>query len=55
MMPRLREFQSGYSARRRRESLTDLISEGIQAGEFPADIDPELAARRCSARCSTAG
>jgi TetR/AcrR family transcriptional regulator, regulator of autoinduction and epiphytic fitness len=42
--PRLREFQSGYSAKRR-QGLTALIAEGIQDGEFPADTDPELAAR----------
>jgi TetR/AcrR family transcriptional regulator of autoinduction and epiphytic fitness len=41
---RLREFHHGYSARRRRE-LTDLISEGIRAREFAANVDPELAAR----------
>jgi TetR/AcrR family transcriptional regulator of autoinduction and epiphytic fitness len=39
---RLREFHHGYSARRRAE-LTDLISAGVQAGEFAADIDPDLA------------
>ena len=39
---RLREFHYGYSARRRAE-LTDLISAGIQAGEFAAGVDPGLA------------
>ena len=41
---RLREFHHGYSARRRGE-LSHLVSEGIRAGEFAADIDPDLAAR----------
>jgi TetR/AcrR family transcriptional regulator, regulator of autoinduction and epiphytic fitness len=41
---RLREFHHGYSARRRR-GLTDLISEGIDSGEFTTAADPELAAQ----------
>lgn len=42
--PRLREFHSGYSAKRRR-GLIELICEGIGAGVFPAGTDPELAAQ----------
>lgn len=42
--PRLREFQADYSAKRRQE-LTALIADGIQAGEFPASTDPEIAAQ----------
>lgn len=38
----MREFHHGYSATRR-QSLIDLISRGIREGDFPADIDPELA------------
>jgi TetR/AcrR family transcriptional regulator, regulator of autoinduction and epiphytic fitness len=38
---RLREFQSRYSAQRR-QSLTDLIAEGIRDGEFDPDADPDL-------------
>jgi TetR/AcrR family transcriptional regulator, regulator of autoinduction and epiphytic fitness len=41
---RLREFHHHYSARRR-QGLSDLIAAGIRAGEFAADIDPELAAQ----------
>jgi TetR/AcrR family transcriptional regulator, regulator of autoinduction and epiphytic fitness len=40
--PRLRDFQRGYSARRRR-SLNELIAEGIASGEFAASVDPDLA------------
>ena len=40
--PRLREFHLGYSARRRQE-LADLIVAGVEAGEFAAGIDPQLA------------
>jgi AcrR family transcriptional regulator len=39
---RLREFNYHYSATRR-QSLIDLIGEGISSGEFPASVDPELA------------
>jgi len=42
--PRLREFQRRYAARRR-QSLTDLIAEGIADGEFSTDSDPDLAAQ----------
>jgi len=42
--PRLREFQSEYSAKRR-QGLTELIAGGIRAGEFPAGTDAELAAQ----------
>lgn len=42
--PRLREFQADYSAKRRQE-LTALIADGIQAGEFSASTDPEIAAQ----------
>jgi TetR/AcrR family transcriptional regulator, regulator of autoinduction and epiphytic fitness len=40
--PRLREFHMRYSAQRR-QSLTDLVAEGIRDDEFAADIDPDLA------------
>lgn len=42
--PRLREFHHRYSARRR-QTLSDLVATGIQAGEFAVGIDPELAAQ----------
>jgi TetR/AcrR family transcriptional regulator, regulator of autoinduction and epiphytic fitness len=42
--PRLREFRHRYSTQRR-QSLVDLIAQGIAAGEFRADLDPELAAQ----------
>jgi AcrR family transcriptional regulator len=41
--PRLREFHHRYSAERR-QSLIAVIEEGAAGGEFPADIDAELAA-----------
>jgi TetR/AcrR family transcriptional regulator of autoinduction and epiphytic fitness len=40
--PRVREFHHRYSAERR-QALIDVIAEGVAAGEFAADIDPELA------------
>jgi TetR/AcrR family transcriptional regulator, regulator of autoinduction and epiphytic fitness len=40
--PRLREFHYRYSALRR-QSLTDLVTEGIRDGEFTAGADPDLA------------
>lgn len=42
--PRLREFRHRYSALRR-QSLTALIVRGAANGEFPAPLDPELAAQ----------
>jgi TetR/AcrR family transcriptional regulator, regulator of autoinduction and epiphytic fitness len=39
---RLRKFHHQYSAERR-QSLTDLVAEGVAAGDFPAHLDPELA------------
>ena len=41
--PRVREFHHRYSAERRR-SLVEVIAEGVAGGDFPAAIDPELAA-----------
>ncbi|HET9897849.1 MAG TPA: TetR-like C-terminal domain-containing protein [Streptosporangiaceae bacterium] len=41
---RLREFHHRYSAHRR-QSLTDLIAEGVSSGELAVGTDPELAAR----------
>lgn len=41
--PRLREFHHRYSASRR-QSLIDVISEGIAVGDIPDYIDPELGA-----------
>jgi TetR/AcrR family transcriptional regulator, regulator of autoinduction and epiphytic fitness len=40
---RVREFHHRYSAARR-QSLIDVIAEGVAAGDFPAGLDPELAA-----------
>ncbi len=40
--PRVRAFHHRYSAERRR-ALIELISAGVEAGEFAADLDPELA------------
>ena len=40
--PRVREFHHCYSAERR-QAIIDLIARGIQAGEIPGQIDPELA------------
>jgi TetR/AcrR family transcriptional regulator, regulator of autoinduction and epiphytic fitness len=41
--PRVRAFHHRYSAARR-QSLIDIIAEGIASGELPAHLDPELAA-----------
>jgi TetR/AcrR family transcriptional regulator of autoinduction and epiphytic fitness len=41
--PRVREFHHRYSAERR-QSLVDLIAEGVATGDFRADVDPDLAA-----------
>jgi TetR/AcrR family transcriptional regulator of autoinduction and epiphytic fitness len=41
--PRLRKFHHQYSAERR-QSLIDVISEGVAAGDFASSLDPELAA-----------
>jgi TetR/AcrR family transcriptional regulator of autoinduction and epiphytic fitness len=40
--PRVRAFHHRYSAERR-QSLVDLIAEGVASGEFRVDVDPELA------------
>jgi TetR/AcrR family transcriptional regulator, regulator of autoinduction and epiphytic fitness len=40
--PRVREFHHRYSADRR-QAIIDLIARGIQAGQIPSAIDPELA------------
>ena len=39
---RLRRFHHQYSAERCK-SLIDVIAEGVEAGDFPAHLDPELA------------
>jgi TetR/AcrR family transcriptional regulator of autoinduction and epiphytic fitness len=41
--PRLRKFHHQYSAERR-QSLIDVIAEGIAAGDFASNLDPELVA-----------
>ena len=41
--PDVRAFHHGYSARRR-QALIDAIAEGVATGDFPATLDPELAA-----------
>lgn len=41
--PEVSVFLHGHSARRRR-TLTDLIRTGIDSGELPSHLDPELAA-----------
>jgi TetR/AcrR family transcriptional regulator, regulator of autoinduction and epiphytic fitness len=41
--PRLRAFHYRYSAARR-QGLIDAIAAGVAAGDFPASLDPELAA-----------
>jgi AcrR family transcriptional regulator len=41
--PRLRAFHHRYSAERR-QSLINVIAEGVDAGEFSSTLDPELAA-----------
>jgi TetR/AcrR family transcriptional regulator of autoinduction and epiphytic fitness len=40
---RLRKFHHSYSAERR-QSLINVVAEGVAAGDFPAHLDPELAA-----------
>jgi TetR/AcrR family transcriptional regulator, regulator of autoinduction and epiphytic fitness len=40
--PAVRDFHHTYSARRR-QRLTDIIAAGVEAGEFPARIDPDAA------------
>lgn len=40
--PRVRDFHHRYSAERR-QALIDVIAEGVALGDFPADLDPELA------------
>jgi TetR/AcrR family transcriptional regulator of autoinduction and epiphytic fitness len=40
---RLRSFQNTYSADRR-QSLIDVIAEGVATGDVPTHLDPELAA-----------
>lgn len=40
--PAVREFHHAYSARRR-QRLTDTITAGVSAGEFPSRIDPDAA------------
>lgn len=42
--PRVREFHHRYSAARR-QSLADVITEGVAAGDFLAGLDSELAAQ----------
>jgi TetR/AcrR family transcriptional regulator of autoinduction and epiphytic fitness len=41
--PRLRSFHHNYSAERR-QSLIDVIAEGVALDDFPRHLDPELAA-----------
>lgn len=41
--PEVAEFLHGYSDRRR-STLTGVIRKGVEEGEFPAHLDPELAA-----------
>jgi AcrR family transcriptional regulator len=40
---RLRRFHHKYSAERRK-ALVDVIAEGVASGDFPASLDPEVAA-----------
>jgi AcrR family transcriptional regulator len=40
--PRVRRFHHRYSAERR-QTLIDVIAEGVASGDFPAHVDPELA------------
>lgn len=40
--PRVREFHHRYSAERR-QALVDVVAEGVASGDFPAEVDPELA------------
>ena len=39
----MRRFHHAYNAQRR-QRLVDAIAEGVAAGDFPARLDPELAA-----------
>jgi TetR/AcrR family transcriptional regulator of autoinduction and epiphytic fitness len=39
--PRLRRFHHQYSVERR-QSLIDVIAEGVAAGDFASNLDPEL-------------
>jgi hypothetical protein len=41
--PRVRKFHHRYS-QERRQTLIDVIAEGVATGELPARLDPELAA-----------
>ena len=41
--PEVRRFHHAYN-RQRRQRLVDAIAEGIASGDFPARLDPELAA-----------
>jgi TetR/AcrR family transcriptional regulator, regulator of autoinduction and epiphytic fitness len=41
--PEVRRFHHTYNAQRR-QRLVDVIAEGIEAGDFPARLDPEIAA-----------
>jgi TetR/AcrR family transcriptional regulator, regulator of autoinduction and epiphytic fitness len=41
--PRVREFHHRYSAERR-QSLIEVIAEGVAVGDFGAEVDPEIAA-----------
>lgn len=40
--PAVRDFHHEYSARRR-QSLVDVIADGVASGEFPPGLDPDLA------------
>lgn len=40
--PAVRDFHHAYSARRR-QTLADTIATGVASGEFPTDLDPDLA------------
>jgi len=42
--PRVREFHHRYSSERR-QGLVQVIAEGVTSGEFPAHVNPELAAQ----------
>ena len=41
--PEVRRFHHAYNAKRR-QRLVDVIAEGVKAGDFPAGLDPEIAA-----------
>jgi hypothetical protein len=45
--PQVRDFFHRFSQRRRR-ALTRAIRAGVEAGEFPAHVDPDLAATALS-------